>query len=114
GTRSVTVTTGGEVVTATNGFTVNGLPALTTVNPSSGQQGQANLLVALTGTFTHFVNATTTADFGSGITVNSVSVASSTSATANITIAGGATIGTRNVTVTTGAEVVTATNGFTV
>ena len=70
GARNVTVTTGGEVVTLNNGFTVtNGTPVLTTVNPNTGQQGQTNESVSLTGQFTHWVQGTSTASFGAGITV---------------------------------------------
>ena len=93
---------------------VNSTAVLTTVNPNSGQQGQINLSVALTGQFTHFVQGTSTAAFGTGITVNTVNVTDATHATANISIAGNATIGASNVTVITGGEVVTLTNGFTV
>jgi hypothetical protein len=67
GTRNVTVTTGAEVVTLNNGFTVTAVtPVLTTVNPNTGQQGQQNESVSLTGQFTHWVQGTTTASFGSG------------------------------------------------
>jgi hypothetical protein len=48
------------------------------------------------------VNGTTTANFGAGITVNSVTVTSATSAQANITIQPTTTLGYRNVSVTTG------------
>ena len=58
----------------------------------------------MTGLFTAFVNNTTTADFGSGITVNSVSVASATTATVNLSISPLATVGNRTVTLTTGAQ----------
>src|SRR5436190_17994152 len=69
GNRNVTLTTGLEVVTLTNGFTVAaGTPVLQTVNPGSGQQGQQNLSVNLTGQFTHFVQGTTTESIGVGIT----------------------------------------------
>src|SRR5437016_12823504 len=75
GNRNVTLTTGLEVVTLPNGFTVAaGTPVLQTVNPGSGQQGQQNLSVNLTGQFTHFVQGTTTASFGAGITVDRKSV----------------------------------------
>jgi hypothetical protein len=115
GSSNVTLTTGTEVVTLTNGFTVTaGTPVLTTDNPNTGQQGQQNLSVAITGQFTHFVQGTTTASFGTGITVASLTVNSATSATAVVNIAAGATVGSSNVTLTTGAEVVTLTNGFTV
>ena len=61
---------------------------------------------------THFVEGTTTASFGAGITVSSVTVQSSTQATAYITIADNAAFGPRSVTLTTGAEVATLTDGF--
>ena len=43
GNRNVTLTTGSEVVTLSNGFAVGaGTPAITQVNPNTGQQGQSN------------------------------------------------------------------------
>src|SRR5277367_5836219 len=92
--------------------TTAGTPILTSLSPSSGQQGQQNLSVTITGKFTHWVQGTTTASFGSGITVNSLTVNSATSAKAGISISSTATAGASNVTVTTGAEVVTLSNGF--
>src|SRR5581483_12391424 len=115
GARNVSLTTGGEVVTLANGFTVtNGTPVLTQVNPNTGVQGQQNVSVALTGQFTHFVQGTTTASFGAGITVASLTANSATSATAVLNISATAAGGARNVSLTTGGEVVTLTNGFTV
>src|SRR6266850_2190184 len=115
GTRNVTLTTGAEVVTLNNGFAVtSGTPVLQTVDPNTGQQGQQNLSVNLAGQFTHFVQGTTTANFGAGITVASLTVNSATAASAVLNIDPTAATGTRNVTLTTGAEVVTLNNGFTV
>jgi len=115
GGHTVTVTTGADVVTLTNAFTVAaGTPALFSVNPNSGQQGQQNLTVIISGTFTHFVQATTTANFGAGIIVASLTVGSPTSATAVLNIDPAAASGIRNVTLTTGPEIVTLGNGFTV
>ena len=69
------------MVTLNNGFTVtNGTPVLTTVNPNTGQQGQTNESVSLTGQFTHWVQGTSTASFGAGITVATLTVNSATSA----------------------------------
>src|SRR5205807_7549968 len=76
--------------------------------------GQQNLSVNLTGQFTHFVQGTTTASFGAGITVVSLTVNSATTATTVVNIDVGTATGNRNVTLTTGPEVVTPTNGFTV
>lgn len=114
GPRTVTATTGTEVASLANAFTVGaGSPVISLVNPNSGQQGQT-LNVALTGQFTSFVQNTTVVSFGAGITVNSVTVTNPTSLTANISIAIGASAGSRTLSVTTGAEVVSLANGFTV
>ena len=87
---------------------------ITSVNPNTGQQGTNNLNVAIGGSFTNWVQGTTQVNLGAGITVNSVTVNSATSLTANVSIAGNAAAGARNLPVTTGAEVVNLTNAFTV
>ena len=74
------------------------------VSPGSGQQGQT-LNVAVVGQFTNFVNGTTTASFGAGITVNTVTVTSATTANVNITISPLADVGSRTVTLTTGGQI---------
>ncbi|MGB6744794.1 MAG: Ig-like domain-containing protein [Terracidiphilus sp.] len=115
GAYNVSLTTGGEVATILGGFTVtNGAPVLSVVSPPTGDQGATNLNVTLTGLFTSFVNGTSVANFGSGITVNSTTVSNSTTAVANITISTTATLGSRNVTVTTGGQVASITGGFSV
>jgi hypothetical protein len=112
GQVSVTATTLGEVANGVNVFTISQTqPELLAAVPSSGAQG-ATETVNLTGQFTNFVNGTTTATFGAGITVNSVTVSSATAAAANITVQPTATLGSRNVSVTTGAEVVSLNNAF--
>jgi hypothetical protein len=67
---------------------VIGTPDLIKVDPNAGVQGQQNLSVALTGDFTHWLQGTSRADFGAGITVASVAVNSPTSATAVVNIGG--------------------------
>ena len=116
GARNVTLKTRSEVVVAQAAFTVTstGTPVITQVNPNTGQQGQSNLNVAVSGQYTHFVQGTTTASFGAGITLNSVTVADSTHVTVNLSVDAMATLGNRNVTLTTGSEVVTLSNGFAV
>ena len=118
GARNFSMTTGTETVTNTGGFTVNA-PSLSAPNPTSGYQGDTSLNIAISGTGTHFINGTTTANFGANITVNSVTVTSVTAATVNITIAAGAASGARNFSMVTnlgapGTETVTNTGGFTV
>jgi hypothetical protein len=112
---NVTMTTGGEVATILGGFTVTtGAPSISAVSPPTGDQGATNLNVNLTGQFTNFVNGTSIASFGAGITVNSTTVTNATSAVANITISTTAALGSRNVTMTTGAQVANLTGGFSV
>lgn len=115
GTRTVSVTTNAETAIFTNGFTVvAATPTLTQLNPGGGQPGQQNLSVAITGFGTNFMQGTTQAGFGAGITVVSVTVASATIATAVINIGSTAAIGPRTVTMTTGSEVAAFPNGFAV
>ena len=77
---------------------------MATVSPGAGQQGQT-LNVAVVGQFTSFVNGTTTASFGPGITVNTVNVTGATTANVGITISALADVGTRTVTLTTGGQI---------
>jgi hypothetical protein len=112
GEESISVTTLGEYAYGAYVFTViQTQPELLAVVPTSGVQGWIGN-VALTGLYTSFVNGTTTANFGAGITVNSVSVTDSSHATANITVSPTTTLGWRNVTVTTGTQNVTLNNAF--
>ena len=118
GEESVTATTGGEVATGVNVFTViQTQPELLSVVSSSEVQGW-NGNVALTGEFTHFNTASgcspncTTVSFGTGVSVITVTAADSSHVTANITVQPTATLGYRNVSISTGSEVVTLTNGF--
>src|SRR5205809_2197628 len=114
------MTTAGEVVTTPvgKGFTVAaGTPLLSADAPNNtGRQGQQNVNVTLTGQFTHFVQGTTTASFGAGITVVTLTVNSATGAAAVVNIDPAAATGSRDVTMTTAGEVVTTPvgKGFTV
>lgn len=113
GSRNVSVQTGAEQATLSNGFSVTaGTPVLLSASPKSELQGATNQLVNLTGMFTHWAQGVSVANFGAGITVNSLTVSSSTTATASITVSGSATVGLRNVIVTTTPEQVTLANGF--
>lgn len=114
GTRLLTVTTGAEVVSVPDVFNVQaGIPVLLSSTPAAIQQAQS-LSIAVTGQFTNFTQGSTVVSFGAGITVNSVSVVSKTSLTANVTAATSAAIGARNLSVTTGAESVSLANALTV
>lgn len=114
GPRTLTITTGAEQLTSAGALTVGVAgPALTLVDPANARQGQT-LAVQIQGALTNFSQAASQVSFGSGITVNSIAVASPTLLTANVTVAPGASLGGRTVTVTTGAEVASMVNGFTV
>lgn len=79
-------------------FTVTSpVPTVTNLLPASGNRGET---LNITATGTNFVS-TTTFNFGSGITLNSVTVVSPTSAIANITIANGTSnLGVRSINIT--------------
>jgi hypothetical protein len=72
-------------------------------------QGQQGASVALTGQNTSFQQGVTTADFGPGITVVSLTVTSATSANAIINVDPAAALGLRPVQLTTGSEQVFVT-----
>lgn len=115
GPRAVTVLTGTQQASLSNGFAVTaGIPAVIQANPNAGRQGQTLTSVAITGVFTHFTQGTTVAGFGAGIIVNNTTVTDATHASANISISSTAALGARAVTMTTGAESAALTNGFTV
>ena len=78
-------------------------------NPTLVPQSQQGASVALTGQNTSFQQGVTTADFGPGITVVSLTVSSATSATAIINVDPAATLGLRPVKLTTGSEQVLVT-----
>jgi hypothetical protein len=87
---------------------------ITGMSPASGQQG-STLTVSLTGDttyLTHFASGQSVAGFGSGITVNSLSVTDTTHATASITIDPSAAVGARAVSIVTGAETAVSVNAF--
>lgn len=89
-----------------------GSPAVVSVNTATGLQGQQNLQVNITGQFTHWLQSATTATFGAGITVASLTVNSATSAVALLNIDPAAAAGARTVTLATGTEVAALNNGF--
>jgi 5-hydroxyisourate hydrolase-like protein (transthyretin family) len=96
GPRDVSVTNLCGKGTLTGAFTVlSGVPTVISVTPSQGIQGQT-LDVVITGT--NF-NGATAVKFGSGITINSFTIDSSTQITASITIGSKTGIGARDVSV---------------
>ncbi len=114
GARNITVTMGSRVMTLFSALTITAGPAaVTSLNPAQGNLGQT-LNVAVTGTNTHFTRATPTANFGSGVTVNSVSVTDDTHATVNVTVSPLATTGVNSVSMLTLGEYAVGQNIFTV
>ena len=98
GPHSVTVTTGGEIVTLAGAFTVTGsTPFLSSVTPQSASQGANNVIVNITGVNTTFLTGPLNVDFGSNITVNSISAGDATHVTANISVSPIANTGGRTV-----------------
>jgi sugar lactone lactonase YvrE len=74
-------------------------PALSTINPGNGAQGQA---VSVTLAGSNFLTAAPTISAGSGITVSSINVLNDRTMTATFTIDSAAgTLGNHNVTITT-------------
>jgi hypothetical protein len=77
---------------------------LSAASPKSIAPGMQNAAVELTGHDTLFQDGMTTADFGAGITVASLSVHSANTATAIINVDQNAPTGEHNVVLTTGTE----------
>jgi RHS repeat-associated protein len=105
----------------TAALTINPAAQLLSASPAKGNTGQT-LSVTITGANTTFVQGSTAASFGAGISVGGaaagaagpVTVTSSTTATAQLTIDPAALLGSRNITVNTGTQAATLTGGFTV
>jgi hypothetical protein len=81
-------------------------------SPNVAQAGQQNVAVSITGQYTHFAQGTTTADFGTGVKLTSLTVSSATAATAVVNIDAGAAAGVRDVTLTSNNETARLSNGF--
>jgi hypothetical protein len=86
-------------------------PSITTVTPSTAAQGATGRVVVITGA--NFA-LDATVSFGSGVTVTSFSVDSSSQITASLTVASGAALGPRDVAVTNvgAGQSVTQTGAF--
>ena len=116
GWRSAFVNTGSEQLTI--GFRVDGpaAPAISSVSPASGGQGQS-LTVAITGANTSF-NPSSQLILGAGVTVADFQVNSPTTATATVAVSPTAPTGPNTVIVITttgsGQEEIASGAGFTV
>ncbi len=114
--NTVTLTTAGETATDPSSFTIFAATSvITTASPVTGAQAQTNITVNVTGAFTHFVNGNTTASFGAGITVNSVTVSDSMHAAVSLSIQPTALVGQRDIQIITnltgGAQEVAVKSG---
>lgn len=102
-------------------LTINPAAQIQSLSPSTANAG-LRLKVSITGSYTHFVQGTTQASFGPGISVGGaaagqpglVTVTSPTAATAEIRISASAATGSQTVMATTGTEQVSLPNGFTI
>ena len=110
GARDLSVTNAAGTGVKTGGFTVVEPSSITAVSPTQGAQGQT-ITVTITGSR---LTGATAVSFGSGITVNTLNVASDTQITAGITIAADAALGARDVSVTTPGGSFTKAPAFTV
>ena len=117
GSRAITFTTGSEMATGT--FVVMpGVSQVTLINPNTVPLTTTSYPVAVTGAFTSWVNGTTKANFGPGVSVGGapagtfgpVTVNSATGLTATLKTAS-ATSGFRTVQIQTGAQTLTVQNG---
>ena len=109
GPRNVTITTGAEVASITGQFSVQSGVATITTNPTTAMQGQSFTLM-VNGSFTHFVQGTTTISFAGGYaTVGTVSVSGPTLLSVPVTVSDGAPAGPTTVSATTGTEVASVT-----
>lgn len=89
-------------------------PASITLSPASGNAGQT-VTVTVTGSGTHFAQGVTTMGFGSGdVVVDSVTVSSTTSLTATVTVLRNPESSGYPVTVVTGQEVAYLPSGFSI
>jgi len=108
-TIAATASVGAWVITATNPdssantatFTVNNLPKIISLSPASLTQGATARDIVITGDYFQDGLTTSSLSFaGGGITINSLTRNSTTSVTANLTIASSATTGDRAITLT--------------
>ena len=99
GARTITITNPDTAAgTLVGGFAVNTGPTVTSATPASRAQGTGSQDIVIAGT--GFASGAAASFSGTGITVNSTNVDSSTQVTANITLGVGATVGARDITVT--------------
>ncbi|MCX6598208.1 MAG: IPT/TIG domain-containing protein, partial [Acidobacteria bacterium] len=117
GSRPVTVTTGAQVLNygVPTPFAVTPGPAeIRSLTVGAIRQGQNLQEVVITGRATNFLQGSSNASFGSGITVNSFTVQSATQATAIVSASLSAALGLRTVAVTTDGEVASISTAFSV
>lgn len=117
GFRVATITTGFQTdtldraITITNTVLSSSVPSINSITPAQDSLG-SHIDISVVGANTNFLQGTTTASLGSGITVDSVDVTDATHAVIHVDIAAGAAVGYRNVTMTTGSETAALLNGF--
>jgi hypothetical protein len=92
------MTTGTQVLVNQNALIVTGgVPSIASLSPGTAQPGQTNVNVQIQGLHTKWLTGTTTADFGPGISVTTLTVNNDTALTAVVAVASSATLGSRKV-----------------
>lgn len=99
GTRDVRVTTDGQTLVETNGFTISNA-TITGLSPDSARAGERGVAVIISGS--GFSSPATVSFSGSGIVVRSVTVDSDTRITAVIDLDRNAAVGLRDASVSVG------------
>lgn len=115
GYRTVTVTQGSDVVNRSRALFVNvagvDIPEISSLSPATVGVGK-QVDVTIQAANTHFQAGVTTADFGDGVQVVSVTVVSPTEAVVRVRAALNAAIGFRSVSLATGGEAAVLLQGF--
>ncbi|MGB7984257.1 MAG: Ig-like domain-containing protein [Terracidiphilus sp.] len=102
GPRSIYMVTDGETLTDSGAFVVTGgVPVITYISPNNGLKGTTGLGVDIYGLYTQWTQATTTINFGPGVTVASYQVDNNTHIEAVLNIDPAAQQGYRTVTAAT-------------
>jgi hypothetical protein len=124
GPRTISVTTGNEIVTLPNALTIiaREQPVITQISPNSAPAGAQNLTVTFTGRGTRWEQGKTNflLHNAPGLTqASAISVNSPTSMTVSLNIAPSAAPGPREITVlnagvVVGSDIITVANAFTV
>jgi 6-phosphogluconolactonase (cycloisomerase 2 family) len=115
GPRTVTLTTGTEIVSGAFFSVTPSAAVITGISPTTANQGAQNVLIQINGNATHWAQGATQFYLtGDGISFNGFQVTNATTAIADITISPTATPSARTVYMATGGEILSKANSFVV